>query len=178
MKIKPNTLLISIALAVLLALLGALGFIVYQSYAYKADISALQSAARDASALAARQAALERNLKGSKADLDAVDARFVREGEVSDFIDMLERSAEAQGVSANIGSISLEQNARDGGIKALSLRVDGTGSWSQALGFMAALESMPYALRVNVATLQKVSGDGAPGGLWRFAADLRQYVSI
>jgi Tfp pilus assembly protein PilO len=178
MKIKTNTVLIAVALAVLLALLGALGFIVYQSYAYKADIAAMQSAARDASALAARQAALERNLKGSKADLDAVDARFVREGEVSDFVDMLEKTADAQGVNANIGSLSLEPNARDGGIKALTLRVDGTGTWNQVLGFMAALESMPYALRVNVASLQKVLGDGAPGGVWRFAADLRQYVSI
>lgn len=177
MNSKTNTVLISVVIAILIVLLAVLGFIVYKSYAYKADIAVLQSAARDASALAARHATLARNLKSSKADLDAVDARFIREDAVSDFIDMLERTASQEGVSANIGSINLESGTREGGIKALNLRVDGSGTWEDAISFIAALESMPYALRISTASIQRISADGELAGTWRFAVDLRQYVS-
>ncbi|MDP1625446.1 MAG: hypothetical protein Q8L64_06875 [bacterium] len=177
MKLKINTLLISGVSLVLGILLVALGFVVYKSYAYKGEIASFLKASRDAEVIASRQTALQKNLQGSKAAIDAIDARFVRETEVSLFIDMLEREADIKGVTANIGSISLDAAASAGGLKALRMRIDGTGTWAQVIRFTSALESLPYALRVETASVEKVSSDDTSSGSWRFVIDLRQYVS-
>lgn len=101
-------------------------------------------------------------LRESSDTLEKIDNVFIREDEISSFIDSLEAIASDYGVNISIGSISVEAIPNTPSNKQLRIRISSAGSWSELVSFMSHLESLSKAVLVQKFSLNKDVGSTVP----------------
>lgn len=185
MKFRANTILLYIVSALLVALIGFLVFLVYQSYAYKDQIAVLISETAVAAHRRTSLSSLEAAVADAQPSAALIHSRFIEEEAVPDFISSLERLGVERSTPINIISVDLDKvdpkavkKGEKPGLRALRMRLDGVGSWQQNMGFIAALETLPSAISVQGVSLAKSAPpEGEPQKTWRFTLDIIQYVA-
>ena len=160
--------------ALSLALLGAWGFLAYQGFALRDEAATAASAEAERTDRAAYLSTVKGALRQSEADLAAIDARFVDRDDVPGYIADVEALANRADVLVTMGSIDLEAPS-DAPIGTLRLSVVATGSWSQVIGFVAGLESMPYAASIESLSFARRTGE--KGTSWVADIDLVTQVA-
>lgn len=160
--------------ALSLALLGAWGFLAYEGFKLREAAAVATAAEAERSERAAYLSTVKGALRQSEADLAAIDARFVDRDDVPGYITEIEAEADRAGVAVSMGAIDLETPS-DAPVGALRLGLSVSGSWQQVIGFVAHLESMPYASSVTSLSLSKrVSENGTS---WSAAIDMLTQVA-
>jgi Tfp pilus assembly protein PilO len=177
MKLKtPYTFFVAILLVIVLGLFGAWCFFVYRSSALRGEIAALQSASDEVSAKESKLISLKNVMRDSKDDIDLISSRFIAKDDIPKFIDMLETDAQGANVKADLSSINLE-DGEPSAIRALKVHVSGSGSWKDSVGFIALIESLPYALSVDSLSLSKTGDSGKnKSDTWNWNADITASV--
>ncbi len=158
--------------ALALVIASVWGLLLYQASSYKAETATLSRTTAEALRDDSYSASLMSALRGVSGTIESLDGWFIDESDVPRFIGRLEASAKASGVDLDIGSVSLGSAGEGmGGLKALTLRLAGRGSWADVVGFVSTLESMKSALRVDTLSLRA----GASG--WQSTIDVVQLVT-
>jgi hypothetical protein len=87
-----------------------------------------------------------------------LDAHFFDESDALSLIEMLEHAGAAQHVSVSTSTVNtvVEKRAPLG---AYVVTVDAEGSFEAIVHFLAAIQALPYALRINSYTLELVQGE-------------------
>ncbi len=94
---------------------------------------------------------LQRTFQNTDSDIARVNSSIIpSDGDIK-FIDDLESTARADGLSINIGSLVFEDNPSltSSGITNFKIRAETSGSWSSTYKFLAQIEFMPLKVRVN-----------------------------
>lgn len=165
--------------ALALALLGAWGFLAYQGFMLRDRAAAADAADAERTERTAYLATVKGALRQSEADLAAIDGRFVGRDDVPDYITALEGLASREGVTVAMGSINLDEPSEEP-VGALRLRVSVSGSWQNVTGFVARLESMPYASSLSSLSFTRrelPEGQGAAAFTWTADMDLVTQVA-
>ncbi|HEU5114156.1 MAG TPA: hypothetical protein VFT82_00140 [Candidatus Paceibacterota bacterium] len=182
MKLKtPYTAYMTVAALLALVFLGAWAYIAYQSYGLRSEIADLSAKEESAVANDSYLLSIKDTLRDSKDDLSAIDSRFIAKDGIPGFIDMLEAKASAANVKADLGSINLDESGDPLMPRALSIHMGGSGAWKDCVAYISAVESLPYAIRVNDLQLSKSGGDPTKSGKvsdsWDFSADVTLYIA-
>lgn len=169
---STQTVLISLASIGALGFAGLWAFLGYKSESYRAETILVAQEIADSSIQSQRNTSLRMALSRSRPSVDDMADDFIVEAQIPDFIGILEREAEAQSVSLDIGGISLGGSPEDVAPRPLSLRLSGECSWGDCVSFISALDASHYALEVRELSLM-----AGKGGLWRASIDVVQYVT-
>ncbi len=173
MNIKSSYFSFTLVAAVLaLASLGAWGFLIYQSAGLKAKLASISASAESAAAKEARSLGIKAALRDSRESVAAVDARFVAKDGIPEFIDGLEAKARAAGVKADVSSINLDESGDPAALKSLRLHIAGQGDWKSIVSYVASLEALPFASKVEGVSISKANGS------WGFSLDLSALASL
>jgi hypothetical protein len=156
-----------------LALAGAWGFVLWQSAGLRDKIATASTQAEGAQAREVYLIGLKKALSDARESGDEIAARFIREDAVPAFIDRLEARIAQSGADASLGSISLDDPTEGSQIRALRLRVSGTGTWKESMALVSSLESMKSLIDIRTLSLLKAAG----AERWSVSADLIQQVS-
>lgn len=97
-------------------------------------------------------------LRESSETLESIDKVFIREDEISSFIDSLEVLASDYGVSISLGSISVDAIPNISSNKQLRIRASSVGTWSNLVSFMTSLEALPKAVLIQRVSFNKDVG--------------------
>lgn len=78
--------------------------------------------------------------------ISKIDSYFIAPNGVVPFIDSVESLAKDYGVEASIGSVAVESDTKikNDFKETLHLKVEGSGSWSNLVQFISAVEALPY----------------------------------
>ncbi|HJN62991.1 MAG TPA: hypothetical protein QGH03_02050 [Candidatus Paceibacterota bacterium] len=106
------------------------------------------------------QLAKERQLKSFKnvtddtvSDREKLDSNFVSSDGTVSFIKEIENLAAVSNLFIEIGSVAVEDYARDGRtsevVEILSMNFTTGGAWSDNFYFLNLIESMPYKITIN-----------------------------
>ncbi len=189
MKSKLNTYFIYILATILVALIGLLSFVVYKSYTYKALTASLVSEAALSAHRRTSLSSVKASLVAAKSDVASIEARFINESDVPNFISSIERLGSEVMTSMSIISVDLDKievkipkktdtKPAPPANRNLRMRIDGTGSWQEVVRFIAALESRPSAISIQSMSLAKtVPPAETPQATWRINLDITQFVS-
>lgn len=107
-------------------------------------------------------------LKGSKQDLEIIDSRFITKDSVPQFIGLLETKSAQAGIKSDFSSIDI------GAEGLLRIRITGTGTWSNIIEFIATLESLPYASKIESVSFSKPD---VKESIWSFGLDFTENIS-
>ncbi|HVT75168.1 MAG TPA: type 4a pilus biogenesis protein PilO [Candidatus Paceibacterota bacterium] len=172
MKLRtPSTALVIISAAVAVVFLAAWGFVAYKSYGMKADIASISANATSAAANDAYLISLKDALRDSKDELAEIDRRFITKDGIPAFIDSIEQSAQAYDVKADLSALDIDESGDASLPRPLTFHMTGSGGWKEVVSFLSAVESMPYALRIEDVSLGK-----GQGSEWSFNASVTAYV--
>ncbi|HVU06463.1 MAG TPA: hypothetical protein VHE10_01595 [Candidatus Paceibacterota bacterium] len=173
MKLRtPYTAFVTISAILAVAFLAAWIFIAYKSNAMKSDIAAISAQAENAAANDAYLISIKDALRDSKDELATIDGHFITKDGIPAFIDTVEARARSAGIKADLSSLDLDESGDPALPRPLTFHMGGSGSWNDIVGFLAAVEAMPYALRVDDVALGKGQDKE-----WSFNADLVIYVA-
>lgn len=144
-------------------------FIGAKSHSFKAEAMAIETDLATKTTQDAYLGSVRNALRGSKAELAAIEGRFIGKDDIPEFINMLESRASSTGVLADFGSISVVPTESGSGM--LKIHMTGSGSWSEVTSFIARLESLPYASKIESATFSNLDKR------WSFGLDFIQHLS-
>lgn len=102
-------------------------------------------------------------------DIDTLQNFFVtKQGEV-EFIEFIESTAKAKGLTVGIDTVSLDSPSEIGnhGMEYLVLRLHVTGTWSRVWNFSEALETLPYSIDVTSLALLREDSEQKNPVTWR-----------
>lgn len=94
---------------------------------------------------------LEKTLQNTDSDIVRINNSIIpSDGDIK-FIEDLEKTAKAYGLSLSINSLVFEDGPgfSSSNIHAFRVRAETNGSWSSTYKFLAQLESMPLKVKVN-----------------------------
>jgi len=131
------------------------GLFLYRIYSRDAEAQSLISESKDSLKKDEQLAVVRAALRESSATLGELETIFIPEDSVSSFIDSLETLATREGVTINLGSLSIDPVAGSTVAKQLRVRASTAGSWRNVLSFTSALESLPQAVVVQTAAFNK-----------------------
>lgn len=156
-------------------LLSVWAFLIYKSVSTRSHIVTIEAEAREKSSESTYSNSVRNILRDSKENLEAIDARFVPEESVPEFITMLESQAETSKVRVNLSGIDVTPTSPHA---QLQVKVNGFGEWKNVVSFVTALDSMPYASRINNVnfTKQGVGNNAEATTTWAFNLDFVQYL--
>jgi len=106
---------------------------------------------------------LESALNDSLADRSRLEAHFVRQDGVVDFINGLEQMGTSTGVMANISSLGESWKDESGGSLSLSLHV--TGDFASVYKYLLLLEQVPQKLVLNDIQLVATENSAVPASI-------------
>ena len=175
---KPSkTALVAFSL-VFLALAAAWGFLVFWSYSFKGDIERAAEEERQKSSEGSYLASLRTLMREEKGDIDAIGSIFIHEEEIPAFVESLEKKASEAGVDAGLGSLSLGSGDEGSNIVPLSIGIAGRGSWGNLMRFIASLDSLSTASKIDGVLLSKIesSSPETKEVVWNARIDFTQYV--
>jgi hypothetical protein len=174
---KTSPVFVIILSLVALCLLAGWSFISYRSAIIKTDIDTAISETRSQSTENIYLGSVRNALRDAKDDLLLVEDRFVDKDNVPEFISILEGIASRTDVRADLGSINIEQ-ANKGEHGTLRIRMTGAGTWENAISFVATLDSIPFASKIETLNFSKpFDTEGrASTSTWNFNLELVQYL--
>jgi Tfp pilus assembly protein PilO len=108
--------------------------------------------------------------------INMVDAYFIPAGGEVSFIDGLENSAKAVGLSPEINSVQLTPTSDISaqGFEYLSLKFSVSGSWANVYKFIALLPNFPYQITLDQADISSLSdGTSSKNSVWQGAFAIR-----
>jgi hypothetical protein len=107
------------------------------------------------------------------ADSSKVDSYSIaQDGEV-DFIDNLESTARALGLSVTVNTVGIvsANDLSPAGFENIEVRLTVSGSWKSVYQFTAEMENLPYDIVVNQADFSSLS-DNTDTSTWQGAFDI------
>ncbi len=169
MKLRtPYRSLMTVSAILTAVLFVAWALLIHGSYALRNDIASISAKAESVSAREAYLVSLQNALKDSGDDLALIDGRFITKDGIPTFTDMLDAKALAAGVKADIGSLNLDETGDARTPHALAIHMTGSGAWKNVASFISTVESLPYAIRIDGASLAVAD---ARSGSWNFSID-------
>lgn len=99
---------------------------------------------------------------------------FPTSANVASFVELVEKTGTANGVTVSIGSISTSPT-RMVPLLSLSFSISATGPWSNLVAFTSIIERLPYDIVLTGASFSK-DGTGTKGN-WNLQASASSYVS-
>lgn len=106
----------------------------------------------------------------------SVNAKIIPHGDFVNFLETIETSGRAQGISVNVQSVNVvprsEENPDDDK-QIMHVRLDTHGSWAPTMRFVNYLEHLPYKIAVTDLRLTKdgPENEGGTNG-WRGAIEV------
>ncbi len=166
MKNKKTTILLA-AVLVMNAAAMAGWFYLYSLVAERRD--GVNEARREM-ALVEKRADESRSLKklmdGIKQEREKINAVFLDEDSVINFIELLEKTSGKAGVSLSLNSISV-------GGKGPSFRFGLSGTFGEVYRYLGLVENMPQQIIFQKVDLRaKKNASGAPSGKWSAEVDI------
>lgn len=148
-----------VVLLAILALAGTAGlygaFVIIKNNSAKA--SRLEAQAAEAEASKARDAALANLLEEIRPERTALEFRYVSSDGTVGFIESLESLATSNHLSRTVGSVKLEpgdeKDKAPEGYEWLRLNLTTDGGWEDTYRFLELLESLPYKMSIDAASL-------------------------
>ena len=147
--------------------LGIWIFFAVRSNALRTEIVAIETEIASKTAESIYLGSIRSILKTSKADIGLIEKRFVKKDTVPKFIELLESKADRAGIKADFGTIDITSASK------LRVQMTGKGSWTDVIGFISTLESLPYASKIENVTISKA--DPKLSG-WGFGLELIAYL--
>jgi Tfp pilus assembly protein PilO len=99
---------------------------------------------------------------------------FPTSATVASFVELVEKTGLANGVTVSISSISTSPT-RMVPLLSLSFNISATGSWSNLVAFTSVIESLPYDIVLTGVSFLKDGTD--PKGNWNLQAGALSFVS-
>jgi len=167
-----STKVILLAIFAILAL-AAWIFVLQQSYSHKSEVAVIEREAKEKSDESTYLLSIRSALRDAEGDIQVIRNRFIAKDAISDYIGLIEGKAESSGVNVEFGGI-------DDNEETLSIRMSGSGTWANIVDFVSAVDSMPYASRIDSLNISKpvnsTSTTTAP--IWNFNMHLVQYLDF
>jgi hypothetical protein len=163
---------LTIFIVISIALLGGWIFLAYKSRSYRNELSTIEAEARNKSSENSYLISVKSVLRDSKEDIDVINSRFLHKDSLPEYINLLEGKVAEAGIKADFGSINADQ-------KTFSVRMTGSGSWEKVIDFIAVIDSLPYASKIDNIGIQMNGGsqDANAAQVWNFTLSLTQYLS-
>ncbi|MEN9621810.1 MAG: Pilus assembly protein PilO [Candidatus Parcubacteria bacterium] len=173
MKIsKTYIVTLSVLGTLTLLTLGLWIFLIMKSSSLKSESLAVESDILARTSEGAYFNSIRNVLKGSKPYLETIDSRFIDKDSVPQFIDLLETKSLEAGINSDFSSIDI--GAQNGSEGLLRIRITGTGTWSNIISFIATLESLPYASKIESLSFAKPN---IKESIWSFSLDFTENIS-
>jgi hypothetical protein len=173
MKIsKTYIVTLSILASLTLVTLGLWIFLIMKSSSLKAESLAVESDILARTSEGTYFNSIRNVLKGSKPHLETIDSRFIDKDSVPQFIDLLETKSSEAGIKSDFSSIDIGTQSGSEGL--LRIRIAGTGTWGNIISFIATLESLPYASKIENVSFAKPD---IKDSIWSFSLDFTENLS-
>lgn len=141
-----------------LAVFGVYVFMLLKTTEYAGEASTLARSLREKRAQSETLVSQKRIVSDTAPARKELERYFVASEGVVDFIERIEKIAKNIGVALIFNTVEVPKEERVvPSLDRLVLRFSATGSWEQVMRFFALVESLPYALSVADARVEKRS---------------------
>jgi hypothetical protein len=145
----------TLVIAVLIAVVAlAANYVLFQQIRNKSEsvgqLSTEISAKREQKQ---RLSAMESLVKDTKQKRAELDTYFVGSDAIVPFLEQLEGLSSSTGATITVDSVSRPNKNGDGPIEPLELTVNTTGEWADVYHLFRLLETLPYSVTINRASL-------------------------
>lgn len=168
---RTTRIVASIAFILLTSVLIVLGYMMYRLETARAELALSQ---REIAEIQAREASftqLSRDLEETKSDREALEIFLIKPDDVVGFLSLIETLG--AGYSTTVSTASLTVAEESEAFDTLRIEIKVIGPMEGVLQVLKALETLPYASRIDAVTLAAAGGEqgGWEGDLVLYLAE-------
>jgi Tfp pilus assembly protein PilO len=111
-------------------------------------------------------------IKDTKQGREKIDTYFIKDDEIINFIEEIEKIGRDIGVDVEIISVSISDSKlqQDNISELLNLSLEAQGQWGRVFHFLAFIENLPFKINIltmNLTAIYKGGGKKESSGIWK-----------